>query len=338
MRRNPNPSDGEAHYLLGVVLARAARPDEATEFFAKSAWNAAWCLPAHLALARLALAAGKARDALAHARQAREHAASSGAAAALEAIALRRLGREAEARAVVAERVAADPLDPWLRDLAGEPLETDALSLTDVADEYRVTGEVLDALRVLEAATDAARRRPVIGAGNPLPLIHYRRAELLRNLSDPAADDELALARRTDATRCFARGLDDALLLERALEHDPHDARAAALLGHWLLFHRRPQEAEASLRRSAAAKGDDPAGLAQPGRSSHTTSGTIRRQPHAATSAPSRSRQATPSSCTRPTNSRPVAACRWPIAWPRSKPGVLMCCPATTWPWPTRGS
>jgi hypothetical protein len=117
------------------VLARAARPDEAGEFFAKSAWNAAWCLPSHLALARLALAAGQARDALAHARQAREHAVSSGAAAALEAIALRRLGRDAEARAVVAERVAADPLDPWLRDLAGEPLQTDALSLTDVADE-----------------------------------------------------------------------------------------------------------------------------------------------------------------------------------------------------------
>jgi tetratricopeptide (TPR) repeat protein len=256
--RNPNPSDGEAHYLLGVVLARAARPDEAAEFFAKSAWNAAWCLPSHLALARLALAAGQARDAHAHARQAREHAVSSGAAAALEAIALRRLGRDAEARAVVAERVAADPLDPWLRDLAGEPLQTDALSLTDVADEYRVAGEAGDALRVLEAAADAARLRPVIGAGNPLPLIHYRRAELLRNLSDPAAADELALARRADATRCLARGLDDALLLERALEHDPHDARAAALLGHWLLFHHRPQEAEASLRRSAAAKGDDP--------------------------------------------------------------------------------
>jgi tetratricopeptide (TPR) repeat protein len=258
-RRNPNPADGEAHYLLGVVLARGARPDEAVEFFAKSTWNAAWRLPAHLALARLALAAGRARDALAHAREAREHAASSGAAAALEAIALRRLGRPAEAEAVVAERVAADPLDPWLRDLAGEPLETDALSLIDVADEYRMTGETENALGVLTAAADAARQRPVIGAGNPLPLIHYRRAELLRDLGDPAAAAELALARSTDATRCLARGLDDALLLERALEHDPDDARAAALLGHWLLFHRRPQDAEAALRRSVAADGNDPA-------------------------------------------------------------------------------
>lgn len=258
-RRNPNPLDGEAHYLLGVVLARAGRPGEAEEFFAKSTWNVAWRLPAHLALARLALVAGRARDALAHARQAREHAASSGAAAALEAIALRRLGYQAEAGAVIADRVAADPLDPWLRDLAGEPLETDALSLTDVADEYRVTGQTEDALRVLEAAADAARRRPVTGAGNPLPLIHYRRAELLRSLGDPAADSELALARGADAVRCFARGLDDVLLLERALEHDPDDARAAALLGHWLLFHRRPQEAETMLRRSCAANGDDPA-------------------------------------------------------------------------------
>jgi tetratricopeptide (TPR) repeat protein len=259
VRRNPNPADGEAHYLLGVVLTRAGRRDEAVEFLAKSAWNGSWSLPAHLALARGALAAGRARDALAHARQAREHAASSGAAAALEAIALRRLGRAAQARAVVAERVAADPLDPWLRDLAGQPLETDALSLMDVGDEYRATGEAGDALRVLEAAAGTARGRPVIGAGNPLPLIHYRRAELLRNLRDPAAADELALARQADATRCFARGLDDALLLERALEHDPGDARAAALLGHWLLFHRRPDEAEAVLRRSAAANGHDPA-------------------------------------------------------------------------------
>ncbi|WP_431246654.1 DUF5107 domain-containing protein [Leifsonia xyli] len=52
--RNPNPPDGEAFYLLGVVLAATGRDAEADDAFAKAAWNYAWRAPSALARARIA--------------------------------------------------------------------------------------------------------------------------------------------------------------------------------------------------------------------------------------------------------------------------------------------
>ena len=78
-RRNPNPASGEAHYLLGFALQATGRPEAAYDAYAKSMWNAAWRVPAHLALARLDATAGR--------WTAGAGACGSGAAARLRAVA-----------------------------------------------------------------------------------------------------------------------------------------------------------------------------------------------------------------------------------------------------------
>ncbi len=93
-----------------------------------------------------------------------------------------------------------------------------------------------------------AWRRPRSGAG---PLIAYHRADLLAALGD---DDGAAAAakraRAADAAYCFPSRAEDAAVLERALERDPADGRAAALLGHWLYHHHRHEEAMARWRQA----------------------------------------------------------------------------------------
>ncbi|HTA31259.1 MAG TPA: DUF5107 domain-containing protein, partial [Candidatus Cybelea sp.] len=51
--RNPNPSDGEAYYHLGLTLCHLGREDEAYAAFYKAAWNQAWAGTSYHALAEL---------------------------------------------------------------------------------------------------------------------------------------------------------------------------------------------------------------------------------------------------------------------------------------------
>lgn len=259
-RRNPNPASGEAHYLLGLVLVAQYRRREAYDALSKSLWNAAWRVPAHLELARLDASAGDWTAALDHAREVLRLDAEQLQALAISAIALRRLGRHEEADAALARATAFDPLDLWTRDLLGDPVPAEAHALMDLAAEYRSVGAALDELRQLDAALAAARERPVPAAGNPIPLIQYFRAEVLERLGrTDAAQDALEAARSSDAAGCFPGGLSDALLLRRAVHRDDTDARAHALLAHWLYFHRRHDDAVAHLVRAAEL---DPAAAA----------------------------------------------------------------------------
>jgi tetratricopeptide (TPR) repeat protein len=257
-RRNPNPADGEASYLLGVVLAARGRDPEAADAFAKSMWNFAWRSAAQLQLARIAARAGRWAEAAGYAEGVSRLDADQLQAIAIRVVALRQLGRDAEAALLLDDALTTDRLDGWLRDLADGRVDTDAGTLRDVAEEYRALGLLDDALRTLDAAAHSARFSPVDGAGDPLALIHYERAEILekRGESDAAAD-ALALARTVSADRCFASGLDDALMLQRRIGQTD-DARAHALLGHWLYFHRRYDDAIAHLRRADESEPGDP--------------------------------------------------------------------------------
>ena len=63
-RRNPNPRDCEAHYRLGVVLARQGRAADARRAFGVAMWDRTWLDAATVASARLDLAEGRDRQAL----------------------------------------------------------------------------------------------------------------------------------------------------------------------------------------------------------------------------------------------------------------------------------
>ena len=229
--RNPNPYDGEPSYRLGLVLRRLGRPEEAYDAFAKAAWNAAWRAPAYLAMAEVRAGDGRWAEVLELTEQSLRRDADLLAARDLRALALRRLGRTGEATAQLADTLTLDPLDWWARSLGGEELTCDAQTLVDVALQSARVGERDEALRLLAQAAVRSRREPRPGAA---PLAHYHRAQLLDlDGRHDEAEAEREVARGVDPRYCFPGRLDDALALRAALERDPRDGRAAALLGHW---------------------------------------------------------------------------------------------------------
>jgi tetratricopeptide (TPR) repeat protein len=255
--RNENPQDAESYYLLGLVLERTGRLDEAVRCYAKATWDRTWAVPAGVLAARIAL---RRRDAAAAEADARALAASGAEDPRLDAIrvvALRRLGRDGEAAAVLAESMATSPLDDLLRYLADGSVPDDAGLEVDLSLDLHALGEDSRALAVLDTAS---AQRPTT-AGNFAPLAHYLRARILDSLGDEAgAREARCAARRSDTTWCFPAGLDAHDALAAALETDPEDDVAAELLG-MLLYDAGRREEALDLWRRAIDLGADRARL-----------------------------------------------------------------------------
>ena len=241
--RVSNPADGEAHYKLGIVLTRTARDSEAEGYLAKASWNSAWRVPARFALARLKSRAGEFDAAISELREVLSLDGAHLQAADLMTRVLFAQGRNAEARARVAETLALDSLDQWARDLAGLPLTADAPTLLDLAIEYGSAGFTDDALRVLDLAGVASENN-ALGQVQVAPLVHYHRAALLDAAGQTeTAEAARAQARVVDRTLSQASRPADNSALENALAREPGDALAAMLLGNTRYDKRRYAEA-----------------------------------------------------------------------------------------------
>ncbi len=283
--RNPNPADGEPHYILGLVLraraggaaaeptaaggdpAAAALREAARDAFAKAAWTAAWAGPAHHALAELASVRGDIAAALDHLDRSLALGAENLRARDLRAALLRRTGRPAEAVALAAATLDLDPLDAWAsleRSLASGgraalPEGTDAQVHLDVAHDLAAAGLLDEAVALLQGLL--TRREPGATDGDPrelgaAPLVHYTLAWLLERRRGPAdaprAVAERACARGADPRWCFPARREEIDVLEAAVAADPDDPRAPGYLGDLLYDRRRYAEAIASWERAAA--------------------------------------------------------------------------------------
>jgi tetratricopeptide (TPR) repeat protein len=241
-RRNANPVDAEAFYLTGLALERLGRRTEAEQAFGKAGWDATWAPAAGLELARSLAARGQNRAVLRVLDTLDGVVGHDTRRTALRALVLRRLGRPAEADALLAAALRLDPLDAALRVLAGDTGRTeptDAGILLDVATDLRRAGAFGDALGLLDAVVAA----PATPAGDVRPVAHYTAAAVLDELGLAAqAAARRALARDADLTRAFPHGLDAHDVLVGAVAADPRDATARYLLGTLLYAHgRRPE-------------------------------------------------------------------------------------------------
>ncbi len=250
-RRNLNPRDGEAHYLLGLVLERLGEPDAADDAFATAAWVQAWRVPATLGRARLALRQGRARDALDLASAVSEVPE----AARLVVLALRRLGRDEEARQTLTRLIDADPLDAASRALGGGTIAVDPRTLLEVGAEFARAGCYAEAL----AATAARSAAAPAAFGNAEPMRHLLRAAWFDAAGDHAAAAAArAAAAEADPSLAFPAGLDQFDALSAAIAAEPRHALAHALRGMWLLDAGRSGHALADLRIATAGGSTDP--------------------------------------------------------------------------------
>lgn len=269
--RNPNPRDGEAHYRLGVVLARQGRVVEAREALGTASWDRSWLDAAVVATARLDLAEaaismskGTGTDrtpaVLEDLRALVARAPGHVQARNLLTVALRRAGDEAAARETVRGTLALDPLDAWGRDLAdrlGEhvTLSDDPTVLVDVALEHASTGDVDAALALLE---QAASLPTVGGQRNVAPVAWLHAADLELSRGDHAAADQaVERARLAPRDRCFPSAAEDDALA-RLRRHRPDDPLLSGLAGHRLYAAGRRDEAVSAWQASADTDGTDP--------------------------------------------------------------------------------
>lgn len=259
---NPNPDNGEAHYLLGLTLVRLGRDDEAYAAFAKATWVDALAGPGNHQMAVIDARCGRDDQALDRATEALRARPDQLQVRDLMVVLLRRMERIAQAEQFLAETLALDPLDVWALHLAGR-LDatcghTEAQTLLDVAVEYTRIGEYQTALKLFDDTRDADAHRP-LGQTACAVVAGYHAAVVADRLGDAAHAAQARVRTRSgDRTWNFLSRLEDVAALEAALKADPADATAAALLGHWYYAHNRVDDAIGHWQRSAALDPSDP--------------------------------------------------------------------------------
>ncbi len=245
-RRNPNPSDGEPFYNLGLALLHLARDEEAYAAFYKATWNQAWTAAACHALAEMDCRRHEWTSALEHLNHSLRFNADNLRARDLKTMVLRRLNRRKEADALLRDTLALDPLDWWARHLNGQSLKCDLQARLDIAHDLSRAGFCSAAIALLENSEARPRDLPDQSWG-AAPLVQYT----LGWLHEKAGRRENALAcyRRAAAESpdyCFPSRLEEIAILEAAMRANPRDARAPYYLGN-LLYDRRRHEAAIAL-------------------------------------------------------------------------------------------
>jgi len=254
-RRNANPQDAEAFYLLGLALQRLGRTLEAERAFGKAGWDGTWAPAAGLALAQSLSRRGQNRAALRVLDTLDGVVAHDTRRIALRAIVLKRIGRADEAMTLVRDALRADPLDATLRELAGIDVASDAGLLVDIALDLRAAGDLTGARALLTRAQEV----PISPSGNMRPIAHYLAAQLLdadgRSID---AAEQRARARAAEQKWAFPHGLDALDALVAALEAEPEDATAHGLIGMLLYAHGRRVEASGHWKAAIESGHRDP--------------------------------------------------------------------------------
>jgi len=259
------PKDAEPIYYLGLTLKAQGRLEEAFTECYRATWSMPWRGPAYYCLAEIATAHGDHAAALDFTERALEANALNVRALALKASLLRRLGRAQEALAVVAEaQRRTDPLDVRLmaeRWLAGASAEArreflDAMrahsaTALETAAEYANAGLWSEGARVL-AELEASEK------GKVSPLVYYYLGYFAEELGQTdQAGRYYALAEKAPPDYVFPFQHEVIDILGRAMERNPHDARAPYYLGN-LLYDWQPERAVKLWEKSAALDGSFP--------------------------------------------------------------------------------
>jgi len=240
--RNPNPYDGEPHYNLGWSLKLQGRLDEAFESFYKAAWNDAWQHSAFLNLARIATAQKKYMEALALVERSLVRNYHSSTTRHLKTALLRKTGRPSET--FIEESLAIDPFnfgvlfEAWLIGQTPASLEKMRTLMRDaeqnyleISLDYAQAGLYAEAMHLLELAT-------------PSTLTGYYKAWFAYQDGQIEGSGNLyRLAAAGSPNGIFPNKIEEVLVLQKAIELNPSDARARYYLGNFWYDKRQYPEA-----------------------------------------------------------------------------------------------
>jgi len=243
-QHNPNPYDGEPYYGLGLALRYQGKDDDAYSAFAKAAWNAAWSGPAHFALAEIDASRHDWTRALDHLQRSFDANAGNLNARGLQALVLRKLGRETDAARVLSDTLTIDPLDISARFLLTGNAPAGNQQILDLALDLERAGFDSEALALLQSADHSAR-------DGSTPEVLYLLAGLSAKLGKTqGAADAYRCAAQTAPDLCFPCRPEELVILENAIVANPEDPRAPYYLGNLLYDRGRHEEAIAQWERS----------------------------------------------------------------------------------------
>lgn len=246
----PTPRTGKAHYLLGLVLGRLGRTNEATDALARASWDSTFTIAARFAELRLHSATGDRSRAITLLELSVDADPDHLQSADLLALLLRDRGDRDRAASLLAHTLARDPLDQWALWMTGGPTTSDATIMLDVTLEFAAAGFIDDALSSFDAA-DRLVPSLALGQVNVGPLIGYHRAAVLAR-AGRAGEAAVALtaAALVNFELCLPSRLDDVDALRSGLGKASRDVLPAALLGHWYYDRNRFEDAIALWQRA----------------------------------------------------------------------------------------
>lgn len=232
--RNPNPYDGEPYYNLGWSLKLQGRLEEAFESFYKATWNDAWQHSAFLNLSRIATAQKKYAEALNLIDKSLVRNYHSHTARHLKAALLRKLNKDNTA--FIKESLSIDPFNfgclfeqnASFKDL----MRNASQNYMEIALDYAQAGLYEEALELLNNYE-----------GNDT-LVAYYKAWLIYNTGNTEKATELyKQAANQNPDGCFPNKIEEVLILQKAIELNPADAKANYYLGNFWYDKRQYAEA-----------------------------------------------------------------------------------------------
>jgi len=241
--KNPNPSDGEPYFNLGLSLVKQGKLEDAYGAFYKSTWNEATQASAFYQIACLDSRKGDFQLALEHLERALVKNDHNIKARGLKVMILRKLGRIKEATALIVENLKIDKFDyvsqfeHYL--VSGDVNDLGCLQTMikqgvnqylELALDYMQVGFYETAIQVLEICKLES------------PLLHYYKAYmyvLIGNMDEAKAN--LKMAETINPAYCFPNKLDEILILEKALELNGAGSYAYYYLGN-LWYDKRQYE------------------------------------------------------------------------------------------------
>ncbi len=252
-RHNPNPYDGEAHYLLGLCYLYLGERHEAVAPLYKSTWNAAWQDMGFLQLARLAATREDWPEAQWLIDQSLRRNASLFQARHLKALIWRRMGQLEQAIGCAAETIRLDGFDfgsryEWELSLFATGQEARGLEAWAVrvrlmrsnAETYLAIAEDYLLAGAYEEAENLLRE---IWPKSQDPMVGY----FLAWLAHQQGKSDLVMRYASEALACspdrvFPNRLADIAVLEWVMEAFPQDHQAPYFLGN-LWYDKQQYEA-----------------------------------------------------------------------------------------------
>lgn len=248
-KRNPNPYDSEPFYNLGITLKKLNQLEDAYAALYKSTWNGQWQNAGFYELATIDVIRGQYTLALEHVSKSIVRNNHDIKARGLKSALLRLLDRTTDAITFTEETLKIDStsfaglyelykLGSTERSTFTTLLRNHHQNYIELALDYGMSGLYVDAIEILSIYIEERETETIY------PMVHYLKGYFHSMLEqNQEARAHYTMAENASSDYCFPHRLEEQLILEAAIKHNPEDSKALYYLGNLYYDKKRYNEA-----------------------------------------------------------------------------------------------